>query len=207
VAGETTWSYLGRFAGRYGMEPVALLPWWTWTGSRPRDEKGPRDDAEVLLNPAGRRLLARLGGVGEQELGRALPSFGDEPPPAPPGTPARPGEAAGSNRPAGWWKVASAGGNGLAAYGCFLCTAACTGKDTPVVRYVAPWQRVCGRHQRWMQTCGDGHRHHNLDLQGAPDIAAAGRAWPRVARKAAAAGTDPGRVFALAHAVVCAWWE
>jgi hypothetical protein len=93
------------------------------------------------------------------------------------------------------------------AYGCRLCTAARTGREAVVVRYVAPWQRVCARHRRWMLTAGDGHRHHNLDLRAAPDVAAAQLAWPKVARTAAAAGADPGRVFALAHAVVCAWWE
>jgi hypothetical protein len=71
------------------------------------------------------------------------------------------------------------------------------------VRYLAPWQRVCTRHQRWMLTCGDGLRHHNLDLRGDRDIAVGAAAWPKVARTAAAAGADPGRVFALAHAVVC----
>ncbi|MET8489752.1 hypothetical protein ABZV76_38330 [Streptomyces tendae] len=58
-----------------------------------------------------------------------------------------------------------------------------------------------------MLTCGDGHRHRNLDLRASPEVAAAQRAWPKVARTAAAAGADPGRVFTLAHAVVCAWWE
>lgn len=210
VAGETTWSYLSRIAGRYGMEPAALLPWWTWTGSRPRDEVGPREDAEVLLNPAGRRLLAQLGGVDEQVLVRALPAFGDGPQPGAPNSPSwpgRPGEAVGSGKPAGRWKVASAGEHGPVAYGCPLCTAARTGHDTVVVRYLAPWQRVCARHQRWLQTCGDGHRHRNLDLRAVPEIPAAQRAWPKGTRTAAAAGADPGRVFTLAHAVVCAWWE
>ncbi|WP_330455444.1 hypothetical protein OIB37_36025 [Streptomyces sp. NBC_00820] len=133
-----------------------------------------------MLNPVGRQLLARLGGVGE---------------------------AAWPNTAAGRWKVASAGEYGPVAYGCRLCTAARTGHDTVVVRYVAPWQRVCARHQRWMQTCGDGHRHRNLDLRASPEVAAAQRDWPKVARTAAAAGADPGRVFALTHAVVCAWWE
>ncbi|BBA95232.1 putative DNA-binding protein [Actinacidiphila reveromycinica] len=204
MTGETTWSYLSRLAGRYGMEPAALLPWWTWSGSRPQDEGGPRDDAEVLLSPAGRRLLAQLGGVAEHDLARALPAFNDEPRS---GTPDRSGETAGSGRPAGRWKVASAGEHGPVAYGCALCAAARTGQDTVVVRYVAPWQRACARHQRWMLTAGDGHRHHHLDLRAAPEVAAAQRAWPKVARVAAAAGADPGRVFTLAHAVVCAWWE
>ncbi|MYS19961.1 TniQ protein, partial [Streptomyces sp. DvalAA-14] len=201
AVGETTWSYLSRLAGRYGMDPGALLPWWTWAGSRPRDDAGPRDDAEVLLDPAGRQLLARLGGAGEHARAQALPAFGDGLQPAPPG------EAAGTGRPAARWKVASAGAHGPAAYGCALCTAARTGRDIVVVRYAQPWLRVCARHQRWMLTAGDGHRHRNLDLRAAPEIAAAPRAWPKVARQATAAGADPGRVFALAHAVVCAWWE
>lgn len=206
LAGETTWSYLSRLAGRYGLESGALLPWWTWSGSRPRDEDGPRDDAEVLLNPSGRQLLARLGGVDGQDLARALPAFGDGPQPTPSGTPAGPGGAE-PGTAAGRWKVASAGPRGPVAYGCRLCTAARTGHDTVVVRYMAPWQRVCARHQRWMLTCGEGHRHHNLDLRAAPEVAAAQRAWPKVARTAVTAGADPGRVFTLSHAVVCAWWE
>jgi hypothetical protein len=204
VAAETTWSYLSRLACRYGMEPAALLPWWTWSGSCPRDEAGPRDDTEVLLSPAGRQLLAQMGGVGEHDLARALPAFNDEPNSH---TPDRTGETAGSGRPAGRWKVASAGPHGPVAYGCALCTAARTGRATVVVRYVAPWQRACTRHQRWMLSAGDGHRHHHLDLRAAPEIAAAQRAWPKIAQAAATAGADPGRVFAMAHAVVCAWWE
>jgi hypothetical protein len=188
------------------LESGALRGWWTWSGSRPRDDDGPREDAEVLLNPAGRQLLAGLGGVDEHDLSRALPAFGNWPQPAPSGTSASPRKA-GPGTAAGRWKVASAGGHGPVAYGCRLCTAARTGEDSVVVRYVAPWQRVCARHQRWMLTCGDGHRHRTLDLRAVPEIAAAQRAWPKVARTAAAAGADPGRVFTLAHAVVCAWWE
>lgn len=120
VAGETTWSYLSRLACRYGMEPAALLSWWTWAGSRQRDEAGARDDAEMLLNPAGRQLLAHLGGVGEDLLARALPAFRDEPQPAPATAPGPPGEAAGTGSPAGRWKIASAGEHGPAAYGCAL---------------------------------------------------------------------------------------
>lgn len=37
MAGETTFSYLSRTADRYGLESGALLPWWTWSGTRPRD--------------------------------------------------------------------------------------------------------------------------------------------------------------------------
>ncbi|MFC9948513.1 hypothetical protein [Streptomyces pratensis] len=160
----------------------------------------------MMLNPVGRQLLARLGGVDEQVLVRALPAFGDGPHPGLAGMPAGPGEAVWPETAAGRWKVASAGEYGPVAYGCRLCTAVCTGHDTVVVRYVAPWRRVCTRHQRWMQTCGDGHRQRNLDLRTVPKIAAAQRTWARTVRTTAG-GADLGRAFALAHAVVCAWWE
>ena len=80
ATGETTASYLSRIAGRYGMDPSALLAWWQWTGSRPRDASGGfRDDAEVLLNISGQQLLAQLTGIEPQDLVRALPAFVDGP--------------------------------------------------------------------------------------------------------------------------------
>jgi hypothetical protein len=52
----------------------------------------------------------------------------------------------------------------------------------------------------------------HLDLRGVPEVAAAQRRWAGVARRAARAGAEPERVFALAHAVVARWeralhWE
>ncbi|WP_330358362.1 helicase associated domain-containing protein [Streptomyces chartreusis] len=38
-------------------------------------------------------------------------------------------------------------------------------------------------------------------------MAAAQGRWPRVARRAAGMGTEPGDVFAVARAVVCGWWQ
>ncbi|MBD0695885.1 hypothetical protein BG452_04770 [Streptomyces sp. CBMA123] len=72
--GETTYSLVGRVAARYGLDDDALLTSWRWHGHRPRHESGAlRADAEVLLDGAGRRVLAGLCGVGEEVLGRALP--------------------------------------------------------------------------------------------------------------------------------------
>lgn len=109
MAGETTWSYLSRLADRYGMEPGALLSWWSLASSRPRDDFGPRDDAEVLLNPAGLQLLARLGVAGEQDLARCCPRSATGRSQHHPARRHGPGGAAGSDRAAGRWKVASAG--------------------------------------------------------------------------------------------------
>ncbi|WP_146259198.1 hypothetical protein [Streptomyces tateyamensis] len=77
LAGETTFSFLRRIAARYGMDGAALLAHWQWHGHRPRHEGGARRaDAEVLLDGAGRSLLAGLCEVGEDALQRALPAWG-----------------------------------------------------------------------------------------------------------------------------------
>ncbi|MDG5808848.1 hypothetical protein P9869_40705 [Streptomyces ossamyceticus] len=79
LQGETTSSLICRIAGRYGMEAKALRSYWQWRNYPPgHDGGGARADAEVLLNSAGRRLLAGLCGVEEDVLARALPSWGQE---------------------------------------------------------------------------------------------------------------------------------
>jgi hypothetical protein len=61
LQGETTSSLTGRVAGCYGMETAALRSHWHWRNFPPRHEcGGQRADAEVLLNGAGRQLLAGL---------------------------------------------------------------------------------------------------------------------------------------------------
>ncbi|MFG2304541.1 DNA-binding protein [Actinacidiphila glaucinigra] len=75
------------------------------------------------------------------------------------------------------------------------------------MQYRPGWQRVCERHQRWLLNAGDSDGLEHLDLRQCPDIAAAQRRWAAVTRRAAQAGAGPERVFAVARAVVCAWWE
>jgi len=69
------------------------------------------------------------------------------------------------------------------------------------------WQRTCQRHQRWTLGAGEGHHLEHLDLRACPDILAAQRRWPALARQAATAEVAPGAVFAVARAVVCQWWD
>ncbi|MFD4263313.1 hypothetical protein ACFWR9_38325 [Streptomyces sp. NPDC058534] len=79
LQGETTSSLICRIASRYGMEAKALRSYWTWRNYPPgHDGGGARADAEVLLNAAGRQLLAGLCGVEEDVLARALSSWGQE---------------------------------------------------------------------------------------------------------------------------------
>lgn len=198
LQGETTSSLMYRVASRYGLEATALRSGWTWRNHQPRHGSGPaRADAEVLLNAAGRQLLAGLCGVEEEVLGRALPSWARE-------DPKLPGEE--DAVPAAAWRIAGTVA-GPVAFGCRLCTARRTGTPVRVVRYARRWERVCGRHGRWMLDADADQPLEHLDLRGVPEVTAARRRWVKVVRRAVRAGAEPERVFALAHAVVARWWE
>ncbi|MGW1997455.1 DNA-binding protein [Embleya sp. NPDC001921] len=198
VGGETTWSFMGRVAGCYGLEADALAGHWRWLNHRPRHRGGGlRADAEVVLDAAGRLALMELCGVGEEVLGRALPSWGREEEVVGWGT---------AGVPRGLWRVGGAVA-GPVAFGCRLCAARRTGAAVRVVRHSARWERVCVRHARWgLDADADGVPEH-LDLREVPEVVAARRRWAGVARRAVRAGIDPGEVFGIAWAVVCRWWE
>ncbi len=96
---------------------------------------------------------------------------------------------------------------GPAAFACRLCTARRTGEAVRAVRYVPRWRRVCVRHGRWLLDADAEVPVEHLDLRCLPEVAAAQRRWPGVARCAVRAGVEPEQVFAVAHAVVARWWE
>ncbi|MFJ2264449.1 DNA-binding protein [Streptomyces sp. NPDC087844] len=198
LQGETTSSLICRIASRYGMEARVLRSSWQWRNYPPgHDGGGARADAEVLLNAAGRQLLAALCGVEEDILARALPSWGQEDAKL----------SAGKNAvPAAAWRTGGAVA-GPVAFGCRLCAARRTGTAVRVVRYVPRWERVCVRHRRWLLDADADQLLEYLDVRGVPEVAAAQRRWTGVARRAVRAGAEPERVFALAHAVVARWWE
>ncbi|MFF7680950.1 DNA-binding protein [Actinacidiphila glaucinigra] len=210
LAGETTWSLIGRIATRYGLDVGALLGCWQWGNHRPRHEGGRlRADAEVLLDPVGRRVLAELCGVGEEVLARALPAFRQEDPKL-----AAPETEQLTEAGRALWRVGGAAVGRPVAVGCGLCAARRTGTaGVRVVRYVPRWERVCARHGRWLLDAdadllaGGGEVLEFLDLRELPEVVAARRRWGGVARRAVRAGAEPERVFALAHAVVARWWE
>lgn len=196
--GETTSSLICRIASLYGLEAKALRSRWHWRNHQPKHEGGAcRADVEVLLNAAGRQLLAGLCGVEEGVLARALPSWGQE-------DGKLPAEEGGV--PAAVWRIGGAVA-GPVAFGCRLCTARRTGTVVRVVRYTPRWERVCVRHRRWLLDADAGQPLEHLDVRGVPEVAAARRQWTGVARRAVRAGAEPERVFALAHAVVARWWE
>ncbi|GGP00122.1 TniQ family protein [Wenjunlia tyrosinilytica] len=198
VAGETTSSLICRIANRYGMEAKALRSSWHWRNYPPRHESGgARADAEVLLNAAGRQLLAGLCGVEEDVLARALPSWEQEDAKLPDRE---------DGVPAAAWRIGGAVA-GPVAFGCRLCTARRTGMARRVVWYAPLWSRVCVRHGRWLLDADADQPLEHLDVRGVPEVAAAQRRWAGVARRAVRAGAEPERVFALAHAVVARWWE
>ncbi|MET7304139.1 DNA-binding protein [Embleya sp. NPDC005575] len=199
MSGETTWSFVSRVAGCYGLDADALAGRWRWVNHRPRHGSGARRaDAETVLDTAGRQVLAQLCGVEEEVLARALPSWGREE-----------DEVAGwgtAGMPRGMWRVGGAV-VGPVAFGCRLCAARRTGGPVRVVRYAARWERVCVRHTRWSSDAdADGVPEH-LELHEVPEAVRAQRRWAGVARRAVRAGVDPGEVFGVAWAVVCRWWE
>ncbi|MFE9123621.1 DNA-binding protein [Streptomyces sp. NPDC007172] len=195
---ETTSSLICRIASRYGMEAKALRSYWQWRNYPPgHDGGGARADAEVMLNVAGRQLLACLCGVEEHVLARALPSWGQQDAKL----------SAGKNGvPAAAWRTGGAVA-GPVAFGCRLCAARRTGTVVRVVRYAPRWERVCIRHGRWLLDADADQPLEHLDVRGVPEVAAAQRRWRGVARRAVRAGAGPERVFALAYAVVARWWE
>ncbi|MGW3956972.1 DNA-binding protein [Streptomyces sp. NPDC004752] len=197
LQGETTSSLICRIASRYGMEAKALRSCWQWRNYPPgHDGGGARADAEVLLNAAGRQLLAGLCGVEKDVLARALPSWAQEDSKL----------SAGKNGVPAAWRTGGAVA-GPVAFGCRLCAARRTGTTVRVVRYAPRWERVCVRHGRWLLDADADQPLEHLDLRGVPEVVAAQRRWAKVARRAARAGAEPERVFALAYAVVARWWE
>ncbi|MFI9162817.1 DNA-binding protein [Kitasatospora aureofaciens] len=199
--GETTYSLVGRVAARYGLDDAAVLTHWQWHGHQPRHEGGAlRADAEILLDEEGRRVLAGLCGVGEDVLGRALPSWGLE-------DEKLASRAAGSG-PGAVWRVGGAA-VGPVAFGCRSCAARRAGTPVRVVRYAQRWERVCARHGRWLLDADAnlGRGMEFLNLRGLPEVVAAQRRWRSVARRAARSGVRPEAVFGVAWAAVCRWWD
>ncbi|MGW7427825.1 DNA-binding protein [Streptomyces sp. NPDC054813] len=177
------------------MEATALRSYWRWRNHPPRHEgPGERADAEMLLNAAGRQVLAQLCEVDERVLARALPSWG-----------LRDGRLS-EGPPGAAWRTAG-GVAGPAAFGCRLCMARRVGAAVRVVRYLPRWERVCVRHGRWLMDADADQPLEYLDLRAVPEVAAARRRWALVVRQAARAGAEPERVFALAQAVVARWWD
>ncbi|AOR29695.1 DNA-binding protein [Streptomyces fodineus] len=199
LAGELTSSLISRVAARYGLAASSVLRLWTCRNSPTRhDGGGVRADAEVVLNGAGRGVLAELCGVQPAVLARALPSFTVDDPEISNSRDAALAQAR--------WRAAAAVA-GEAAFGCRLCTAQRTGQALRAVRYLPRRQRVCLRHGRWQLDADADQPLEHLDLRLLPEVVAAQRRWPGVARRAVRAGVEPEQAFTLAHAVVAHWWE
>jgi hypothetical protein len=199
LTGETTWSLMQRTAAGYGMDAEGLLGHWQWRNHRPRHScGGVRADAEALLDATGREVLTGLCGTAHEVLARALPSWSRQE-----GAFAAPGAG---GAPRGLWRVGGAV-VGPVAFGCRLCAARRTGAAVRTVRYAPRWERVCVRHGRWGLDADADQPLEHLGLRSLPEVVAAQRRWAGVARRAPGAGAEPGRVFALAHAVVARWWE
>nr|WP_303708598.1 hypothetical protein [Kutzneria buriramensis]WKX05965.1 hypothetical protein Q4V64_00025 [Kutzneria buriramensis] len=137
-----------------------------------------RADAEVVLNEAGRGVLAELCGVEPAVLARALPAFTVDDPKISTGREAALAQAR--------WRAAGTVA-GEAAFGCRLCTARRTGQALRAVRYLPRWQRVCVRHGRWLLDADADQPLEHLNLRGVPEVVVvAQRQWTGVARRCGA---------------------
>ncbi|MGC0407300.1 hypothetical protein RKD31_000543 [Streptomyces sp. SAI-163] len=199
LAGELTSSLVSRAADRYSLPASGVLRLWTCRHSPVRRAGGGvRADAEMVLNDAGRAVLAELCGVSPRVLARALPAFTVDEPKISSGQEAALAQVR--------WRTAGTVA-GDAAFACRSCTARRTGQAVRAVRYLPRWQRVCVRHGRWLLDADADQPLEHLDLRGVPEVAAAQRRWAGVTRRAGRAGAEGAEVFALAHAVVVRWWE
>ncbi|MEU9158423.1 hypothetical protein AB0D59_49850 [Streptomyces sp. NPDC048417] len=159
LAGELTASLIHRAAG--------VLRLWTCRNSLARHESGGvRADAEVVLNEAGRGVLAELCGMGLEALARALLGFTVD------DRKISTGPEVGA--PQARWRAAGTVA-GPAAFGCRLCTARRTGEAVRAVRYLPYWRRVCLRHGQpatsWEPFWADYDQVRRLDTPS-PDLVA-----------------------------------
>ncbi|MEU6846304.1 hypothetical protein ABZ930_30960 [Streptomyces sp. NPDC046716] len=140
LAGELTTSLIGRAAARFGLPVSGVLRLWTRRGTPARkDGGGVRGDAELVLNAAGRDVLAGLCAVEPAVLACALPALAVDDPRISSGREAHRAQAR--------WRTAGTVA-GDAAFACRPCTARRTGEAVRAVRYLPRWQRVCPRHGR-----------------------------------------------------------
>ncbi|WSW30140.1 DNA-binding protein [Streptomyces sp. NBC_01003] len=151
----------------------------------------------MMLNAAGRQVLAGLCGVDGTVMARALPSWAHADAAF---------ETKSAAEPVAVWRVGGAV-VGPVAFGCRLCAARRSGVPVGWVRYAQRWERVCVRHGRWLLDADAEQELEYLDLRSLPEVALAQRRWAGVARRAVRGGVEPERVFALAYAVVARWWE
>ncbi|WP_327726187.1 TniQ family protein [Streptomyces sp. NBC_00487] len=157
LAGELTASLISRVAARYGLPTAGVLRLWTCRNSPARhDGGGARADAEVVLNGAGRGVLAELCRVEPKVLARALPAFTMDDPKISTGREAGVAQAR--------WRAAGTMA-GPAAFGCRLCTARRTGQALRAVRYLPRWHRVCHKHGRWLLDADADQPLEHLDLR------------------------------------------
>lgn len=189
LAGELTASLISRVTARYGLAAGNVLRLWTCRNFPARhDGSGVRADAEVVLNDAGRRVLAELCRVEPAVLARALPALTVDDPKISTGREAAVAQVR--------WRAAGSV-IGPAAFGCRLYTARRTGQAVRAVRYVP----------RWLLDADADQPLEHLDLRDIPEVVTARRQWPSVARRAVRAGVVPEQAFTVAHAVVARWWE
>ncbi|MEU6237544.1 hypothetical protein [Kitasatospora sp. NPDC047058] len=183
-----TLSFLTRIADRYQVGAVDVLAALVEVDGRLNLTGSARPDSEVYLNGDARARLAALSGVPQERLLRALPAWTQYEP---------------RQRYAGPAGLLHHGVEKVSAQGpaCPGCMAARTGNTASARVYLAPHQRVCGRHRFWLMSVpGTGGRL--VDLRRCPEVIEAQRRHHRLLSRCA----DGAQAFAMAAAVTASWW-
>ncbi|QIK10953.1 helicase [Streptomyces sp. ID38640] len=190
LQGELTLSFLTRLAARYHLGIRDLLAAITDVGGLQNLTGMLYPDSEIHLNAQARARVSTLCRVAPQVLARALPAWRREEPCGKYGT-----------GPVG---RLLRGEEAVVAWGpaCPACTAARTGRRVPARRYLAPQERVCGRHRYWLMFL-PGSSGLPVPLGWFPEVLKAQRRHVRLTERNPAGA----QAFEVARAVTGAWWH
>ena len=192
LPGETTLSFMNRLAAAFQLSAAELLGCLVEFNRRP-NLADVRKAGEVLLEADARALVCALSGVPQAHLYRALPAWEQQ---------ATRADCGQGGKAVGLRKPGAVLGTGP---GCRLCVAQRLGRPGVARLYLPPHRRVCARHQQWLlcTTHGsDGDGPAQLGLRDVPEVASAQRRHGRLLQCV----PQFAEAFAVAEAVVTAWW-
>lgn len=192
LARETTLSFVGRLAGRFGVSAADLIAEFFATGNR-KAMSSLDGDGEVYFNAQARAHFAGLSRVPPGCLERALPAWSRLEP-----------EGRYDSGPAATFY--SAGSIASTTLACAGCTAVRTGRVEEARRYTEAHEHVCLRHRVWLtQMSGSSavESGGGLSLAGLPSVVDAQRRHRALLR----ARSEAAQAFSVARAVVTTWWS
>ncbi|MGW2370046.1 Helicase associated domain protein [Streptomyces sp. NPDC001667] len=196
LARETTLSFVGRLAGRFGVSAADLIAEFFATGNR-KPMSSLDCDGEVYFNVQARTRFAALSRVPPRHLEQALPAWTRLEP-----------EGRYDSGPAATFYGASSIAPTTPA--CAGCTAVRTGRIENARRYTEAHEHVCLRHRVWltpMSSASTAAREASggglLSLARLPSVVDAQRRHRALLR----ARSEAAQAFSVARAVITTWWN